>query len=138
FVTGSPRAQVGLRDEGSATPARPLDGYRARHAVLVGSVRSHAIVFVTPEVRRAHALLRAAVSASRSVAPSTARHALLPPNSMHTSQRTPPAWRLVYTTKAPRPTSAASASHEVHFTPAQPAQRVGLGGSSRVRHSSTK
>ena len=62
FVTGSPRAQVGLRDEGSATPARPLDGYRARHAVLVGSVRSHAIVFVTPEVRRAHALLRAAVS----------------------------------------------------------------------------
>src|SRR5207244_5229489 len=79
----------------SATPARRLDGYRARHAVLVGSVRSHAIVFVTPEVRRAHALLRAAVSASRSVAPSTARHALLPPNSMHTSQRTPPAWRLV-------------------------------------------
>src|SRR5881275_212713 len=73
-----------------ATPARPLDGYRARHAVFVGSVRSHAIVFVTPEVRRAHALLRAAVSASRSVAPSTARHALLPPNSMHTSQRTPP------------------------------------------------
>ena len=72
-----------------------LDGYRARHAVLVGSVRSHAIVFVTPEVRRAHALVRAAVSASRSVAPSTARHALLPPNSMHTSQRTPPTWRLV-------------------------------------------
>src|SRR5882724_424718 len=90
-----PRARVGLRDEGSATPARRLDGYRARHAVLVGSVRSHAIVFVTPEVRRAHALLRAAVSASRSVAPSTARHALLPPNSMHTSQRTPPTWRLV-------------------------------------------
>jgi len=96
---GTPGRPAGLRpaaDEGRGRSGGPTCGsQRGRHAVLAGSVRSHAIVFVTPEARRAQALLRAAVSASRSVAASTARHARPPPNSMHTSQRTPPAWKLV-------------------------------------------
>jgi hypothetical protein len=47
------------------------------------------MVLVTPEVRSAQALICAANRASCSVAPSTVRHALFPPNSTQTSHRTP-------------------------------------------------
>jgi hypothetical protein len=51
-------------------------------------------MFVTPDVSIAHAFVRAAARASRCVAPSTVRQAVLPVNSMHTAHRAAPAWKL--------------------------------------------
>src|SRR5215831_15591139 len=65
-----------------------------RHSDLNGGVRSQAIVFVTPDVSMAQTLVRAAAVASCSLEPSTARQARRPSNSMHSSHRMPPTWKL--------------------------------------------
>ena len=83
----------------------------------MGGVRSQAITCVTPEDRKAHALLMADMRASAWVAPSTARQAWRPPKSMHTSQRTVPTCRLDQTMKPISPSSTPAVTQEVHFIP---------------------
>src|SRR5262249_20436313 len=85
------------------------------HCSRVGGVRSQAITCVTPDARKAHALLMAAIRASFWVAPSTARQAWRPPKSMQTSQRTAPTWRLDQTMKAISASSTPAVTQEVHF-----------------------
>jgi hypothetical protein len=72
---------------------------------------------VTPEARKAQALVTAAIRASSGVAPSTDRQALRPPKSMQTSHRTAPVTRLDPTTIAPITRSTPSVTHEVRCTP---------------------
>src|SRR5262245_26995135 len=85
------------------------------HCSRVGGVRSHAMTCVTPDARKAHALLMADIRASFWVAPSTARQAWRPPKSMQTSQRTAPTWRLDQTMKAISASSTPAVTQEVHF-----------------------
>src|SRR5947207_3321995 len=96
------------------SPGRHVD-HSARQLDEAGGVRWHAIVCVTPLAMRAQALVRAAVSVSSSLAPSTSRHALRPSNSMHVSHRTPAMRKLDQTTKLTRPRRTAAPSHDVHF-----------------------
>src|SRR5439155_22933846 len=105
-------------------PGRHVD-HSARQLDEAGGVRWHAIVWVTPLAMRAQALVRAAVSVSSSFAPSTARHALRPSNSMHVSHRTPAMRKLDQTTKLTRPRRTAAPSHDVHFMRASLPFRTG-------------
>src|SRR5207302_5016486 len=106
------------------SPGRHVD-HSARQLDEAGGVRWHAIVCVTPLAMRAQALVRAAVSVSSSLAPSTSRHALRPSNSMHVSHRTPAMRKLDQTTKLTRPRRTAAPSHDVHFMRASLPFRTG-------------
>jgi hypothetical protein len=79
---------------------------RAEHWVVVGCVRSHARLSVTPDAKNAQAFVMALDRASCSVGPSTVRHTPWPRKLMHTEHRWPLMCRLRQTTNAMKRISA--------------------------------